>query len=55
VNEPTDSNPAPIPEDARKATEYQREEQDQLEHQDADPEAPGSQQSRDDIADESSR
>ncbi len=54
MNQP-DTNPDPIPEDARKTTEYQREEQDQLEHQDEDPDAPGSQQSQGDIADENSR
>ncbi|UMB70530.1 hypothetical protein [Mycobacterium paraterrae] len=45
----------PIPEDATEATEYQREEQELLDHQNEDSQAPGVQQSRDDIADESSR
>ncbi|BBX46331.1 hypothetical protein GCM10009641_49170 [Mycobacterium cookii] len=54
MNQPDDT-PAPIPEDAREVTEYQREEQDQLEHQHDDPDAPGTQQTQGDIADESSR
>jgi hypothetical protein len=49
------SNPDPYPKDARKVTADQREEQDRLEHQGDDPDAPGLQQSQDDIADESSR
>jgi hypothetical protein len=53
--EHTSSNPDPNPRDARKVTEDQREEQDQLEHQGDDPDAPGLHQSQDDIADESSR
>ena len=55
MNQHTDSEPDPIPKDATKATEYQQEEQELLEHQNEDPHAPGTQQSRDDIADESSR
>jgi hypothetical protein len=55
VNQQADANPDPEPEDARKATEEQRELQDQLEHQDDGPGGPGSQQTGDDIADESSR
>jgi hypothetical protein len=55
MTERTNSNPDPNPKDARKVTEDQREEQDRLEHQGDDPDAPGLQQSQDDIADESSR
>jgi hypothetical protein len=55
MNEQTSSNPDPHPKDARKVTEDQREQQDQLEHQGDDPDAPGLQQSQGDIADESSR
>jgi hypothetical protein len=55
MNEHTSSNPDPHPKDARKVTEDQREQQDQLEHQGDDPDAPGLQQSQGDIADESSR
>lgn len=55
MNQHTSSNPDPYPKDARKVTEDQREEQDQLEHLGDDPDAPGLQQSQDDIADESSR
>jgi hypothetical protein len=40
------------PEDARKATDEQRELQDELDHQDDDPEAPGGHQSRKQVADE---
>ncbi|MBV9512595.1 MAG: hypothetical protein JO280_00915 [Mycobacteriaceae bacterium] len=40
------------PEDARKATEEQREMTDQLEHQGGDPDAPGLHESRHQIADE---
>ena len=49
------SSADPNPKDARKVTEDQREEQDLLEHQGGDPDAPGLQQSQDDVADESSR
>jgi hypothetical protein len=55
VNQQADAKPDPEPKDARKATEEQRQLQDQLEHQDGDPNGPGSQQTGDDIADESSR
>lgn len=48
-------DPPPAPEDARKATEEQRKLQEQLEHQNDDPDAPGLQQSRHDTADESTR
>lgn len=47
--------PAETPEDARQATEEQRQLQEQLEHQDDDPDAPGLHQSRQDLADESRR
>ena len=43
------------PEDARESTEEQRRLQQQLEHQDEDPDGPGLQQSRSDTADESTR
>jgi hypothetical protein len=55
VDQPTDSNSAPVPKDARKATEEQREKEEQLEHQDVDPNAPAAQQSHDEVADESTR
>ncbi len=48
-------DPAPVPEDARKATEEQRELQEQLEHQHDDSDAPGLHQSRENLADESTR
>ena len=48
-------DPAPTPEDARRATEEQRQVQEQLEHQGEDPDAPGLHQSRHDVADESTR
>jgi hypothetical protein len=48
-----DSDGAPTkPSDARKVTEGQRVEQDQLDHKDDDPDAPGRHQSRHDVADE---
>lgn len=43
------------PTDARKATEEQRHEQDKLEHQHEDPDAPGLHQSHHNVADESTR
>jgi hypothetical protein len=49
------TNPSPVPEDAREATEEQREIQDELEHDNEDADAPGSHQSRHDTADESRR
>lgn len=55
MNQHTSSDPDPSPKDARKVTEDQREQQDQLEHEGDDPDAAGLQQSQDDIADESSR
>lgn len=45
-------NPPPTPKDATKATEDQRELQDQLDHQDDDPEAPGRHTDRHGVADE---
>jgi hypothetical protein len=42
----------PTPKDATKATDEQRELQDELVHQDDDPNAPGRQQDRHQIADE---
>lgn len=50
-----DSGPAPVPEDARKTTPEQRAEEELLEHQEGDPDAPAAQQSSDQIADESTR
>jgi hypothetical protein len=41
-----------IPEDARQATPEQRDMQDQLAHQNDDPNAPGRHESRHQIADE---
>jgi hypothetical protein len=45
------STPA-IPRDATKATDEQREMQDELDHQHDDPDAPGGHQDRHQIADE---
>ncbi len=50
-----DSVPAPVPEDARQTTAAQRAEEEKLEHQDGDPDAPAAQQSNAEIADESTR
>jgi hypothetical protein len=47
--------PVETPEDARKPTEEQRQLQDELEHQDEDPDAPGLHQSRHTVADETTR
>ena len=44
--------PPPTPKDATKATAEQRELQDQLDHQDDDPDAPAHFQSRRQVADE---
>ncbi|MBI3225033.1 MAG: hypothetical protein HYZ39_08245 [Mycolicibacterium cosmeticum] len=44
--------PPPTPRDATKATAEQRELQDQLDHQDEDPDAPARSQSRRQVADE---
>jgi hypothetical protein len=48
-------DPPGAPEDAREATEEQRKVQEELEHQDEDPDAPGLHQSRRDLPDESTR
>lgn len=48
-------DPPPAPEDARKATEEQRELQEKLAHQDDDPDGPGLHQSRHDLPDEGTR
>jgi len=55
MGERAGGNSEPNPVDAREATEQQREMQDELEHQGDDPNGPGLQQSRHDIADESTR
>ncbi len=52
MNQQINSDP---PEDARKATEEQRQVQEELDHQHEDPDAPGLHQSRHDVADESTR
>jgi hypothetical protein len=44
--------PQPTPRDARKATEEQREQQDELDHRNDDPDAPGGHQDRHQLADE---
>ncbi|WP_170292383.1 hypothetical protein [Mycolicibacterium grossiae] len=44
--------PPPTPEDATKATEEQRELQDELDRQGEDPQGPGLQQSRHQVSDE---
>jgi hypothetical protein len=44
--------PPPTPKDATKATEEQRELQDELNHQNDDPQAPGRHETRHQIADE---
>lgn len=46
------NNPPATPKDATKATEEQRELQEQLNHKDDDPDAPGQHQDRHGIADE---
>ncbi|VAZ74318.1 hypothetical protein [Mycobacterium persicum] len=46
------TNPSPKPYDARKATDEQRDLQEKLQHQGDDPDAPGLQQTRDQLADE---
>jgi hypothetical protein len=55
MNQHTDTSPDPEPKDARKASEDQRQLQDQLEQQGDDPNGPGMQQTGDDIAGESTR
>ena len=47
-----ENDPQATPKDATKATDDQRELQDELDHQHDDPDAPGRHQSRDQIADE---
>jgi hypothetical protein len=46
------NDPPATPKDATKATEEQRELQEELDHQDDDPDAPGRHQSRGQVADE---
>ncbi len=46
------NDPPAKPKDATKATEEQRELQDDLDHQNDDPDAPGGHQTRDQVADE---
>ena len=55
VDQQVNFDPPAAPEDARKATEEQRKLQEQLEHQDEDPDGPGLHQSRHDLPDESTR
>jgi hypothetical protein len=55
VDQQNKGDSAPVPTDARKATETQREEEEQLEHQGGDPDAPASHQSDDQIPGESTR
>jgi hypothetical protein len=55
VDQQVNTDPPPAPEDARKATEEQRELQEKLEHQDDERDAPGLHQSRHDVADETTR
>lgn len=50
-----EDTPAPVPEDARETTPAQRAEEERLEHQTGDPDAPASRQSHDELADESTR
>jgi hypothetical protein len=44
--------PPPTPKDATKATEEQRELQEELDHRNDDPDAPGRQQDRHQLAEE---
>lgn len=55
MDQKVNTDPPPAPKDATQATEEQRELQEQLEHQGDDPDAPGLQQSRHNVADESTR
>lgn len=55
VDQHPDDHSAPVPKDARESTEEQREVEEQLEHAGDDPDAPGAQQSADQLADESRR
>ncbi|MFV9632229.1 hypothetical protein [Mycobacterium neumannii] len=48
----TPNDPPATPMDATKATQEQRALQDDLDHRDDDPEAPGGHQDRHDVADE---
>lgn len=47
-----DNDSSATPKDATKATDEQREMQQQLDHRNDDPEAPGGHQDRHDVADE---
>jgi hypothetical protein len=55
VNQQPGGNPDPEPKDARKATEEQREVQEELDHQGGDSDGPGQQQSRHNTAGETTR
>lgn len=55
VNHESDTTPQARPNDARKATEEQRDLREKLEHLDDDPDAPGLHQSRHNLPDESTR
>lgn len=46
------NDPPANPKDATKATEEQREVQDELDHKNDDPDAPGRHQTREQVADE---
>ena len=46
------NDPPEHPKDAREATQEQRELQDELDHKNDDPDAPGTHQSRKQVADE---
>ena len=50
-----EGNPPKNPKDATQTTEEQRDQEERLEHRDADPDAPGLHQSRHDVADETTR
>lgn len=50
-----DGSPPKEPKDARETTEEQRETEELLEHQHDDPDGPGLQQSRHQVADETTR
>ncbi|ETB09245.1 hypothetical protein [Mycobacterium avium] len=55
MDQQVNSDPPARPEDAQKATEEQRKLQEQLDHQDEDPDGPGLHQSRQDLPEESTR
>jgi hypothetical protein len=55
VDQQDKSDSTPVPKDAREATEAQRAEEEQLEHQGGDPDAPAARQSHDQVADETTR